>query len=208
MVTYLNSEYRWVSCSQDADWATSQYRHLNIKGSLHTVCGCTASHPEVWRGNTTKPDCPECTKQVTPVLPEPKKEKPTMTKHEPTNTKQIIYPGGKNGMWKSECSAGDYVAPPSDTEEQAEARVRQHAEAKAARALNIQEFKMEGGRKAKVSTEITEGAFELLVDLTDEFGDTQYAAATMNYDQLWEHVHNCLDALERMGRDQKPKVQL
>jgi hypothetical protein len=58
----MNSELRWVACSRDADWAASQYRHLSYRGSLHTLCGCTASHPEVWRGNSTKDECPQCVK--------------------------------------------------------------------------------------------------------------------------------------------------
>ena len=57
-----------------------------------------------------------------------------MIKHEPTNTKQIQYPGGKNGMWKSECSAGDYVSPPEDSPAQAAANVRRHAASKADKA--------------------------------------------------------------------------
>lgn len=56
------SEYRWMSCSKDADWATSQYRHLIIPGRLTTVCGCTASHADVWRTSTTKMNCLECSK--------------------------------------------------------------------------------------------------------------------------------------------------
>lgn len=55
-------DYRWVSCSKDADWATSQYRHLVVPGQLTTVCNASASHPEVWRVNSTKPNCSACMK--------------------------------------------------------------------------------------------------------------------------------------------------
>jgi len=57
-------ELRWVSCSKEMSWSASQYRHLNTKGSLHTVCGNTASHPEVWRGNSKKPTCPKCSQMA------------------------------------------------------------------------------------------------------------------------------------------------
>lgn len=51
---------RWVACSQDASYAASQHRHL-IRGKVHTtLCGASASFPEVWRGNSTKPECPQC----------------------------------------------------------------------------------------------------------------------------------------------------
>lgn len=61
-------ELKWVSCSREADWSTSQHRHLIIdqkeEGTsfigLTTLCGATASHPEVWRRNKTKTDCPVC----------------------------------------------------------------------------------------------------------------------------------------------------
>lgn len=136
-----------------------------------------------------------------------------MIKHEPTNTKQIQYPGGKNGMWNSTCSAGDYVAPPSNTAEEAEARVRQHGEAKAANAENLQ--KLQNGENTisdqvdiAITTEISNGSFNMFIEKVNRFGDETAIGVDMNYEQLWEHVHNCLDALERMGRDQKPKVQL
>lgn len=37
-------------------------RHLisGKKGSLTTLCGCTGAPAEVWRGNTTKPECRKC----------------------------------------------------------------------------------------------------------------------------------------------------
>ena len=50
---------RWVSCSQESDWATAQYRHL-LANPLDTLCNASSSYPEVWRGNTRKPKCPGC----------------------------------------------------------------------------------------------------------------------------------------------------
>lgn len=51
---------RWVSCSREMSESAARYRHLIEPGALTTVCGHTASHPEVWRGNSTKPLCPAC----------------------------------------------------------------------------------------------------------------------------------------------------
>lgn len=56
------SEYRWMTCSKDADWATSRYRHLIVPGRLTTVCNASASHADIWRTNFSKPNCPECSK--------------------------------------------------------------------------------------------------------------------------------------------------
>ena len=53
------SDDRWVSCSRDMSWAVSAYRH-RLRTALGTVCGASATHADIWRGNTTKPDCPRC----------------------------------------------------------------------------------------------------------------------------------------------------
>jgi hypothetical protein len=53
-------DYRWVSCSKDLSWSASERRHLINRGGLTTVCGNTASHPEVWRTNSTKLNCERC----------------------------------------------------------------------------------------------------------------------------------------------------
>lgn len=64
---------RWVACSKDASWSASRERHLITPGALTTLCGNSATHPEVWRGNTTKPPCRACEKaalrnrEATPV---------------------------------------------------------------------------------------------------------------------------------------------
>lgn len=55
-------DYRWVSCSAEMSWSASRYRHLIEKGGLTTVCGNTASHPDVWRTNSSKLNCEECVK--------------------------------------------------------------------------------------------------------------------------------------------------
>lgn len=51
---------RWVSCSRDASWAASQERHIVRQGSITSACGASASMPDVWRGNRTKPKCQAC----------------------------------------------------------------------------------------------------------------------------------------------------
>lgn len=56
----MSAGVRWVSCSQEASYAASRHRHLAKPGALTTVCGASASHASVWRGNTTKPQCPTC----------------------------------------------------------------------------------------------------------------------------------------------------
>jgi len=61
-MTKTKDDLRWVACGQDASYAASLHRHL-IRGKVHTtLCGASASFPEVWRGNSTKPVCPECAK--------------------------------------------------------------------------------------------------------------------------------------------------
>jgi NADH pyrophosphatase NudC (nudix superfamily) len=54
---------RWVSCSQELDWATSRYRHLTHEMRndrwVTTFCGATGS-PGSMRGNSRKPKCPHC----------------------------------------------------------------------------------------------------------------------------------------------------
>lgn len=59
----MNSELKWVACSKEVNETVAPNRHLIYKGSMTTLCGCTASHPEVWRGNTTKPECMQCVQE-------------------------------------------------------------------------------------------------------------------------------------------------
>lgn len=51
---------RWVTCSRDASWTVSQDRHLVRRGHDTSACGATATSPDVWRANSTKPKCPAC----------------------------------------------------------------------------------------------------------------------------------------------------
>lgn len=53
----------WVSCDRYADHTTWRHQHLVEPGQLTTVCGCTASTPEVWERTSTtrrRPKCPRC----------------------------------------------------------------------------------------------------------------------------------------------------
>lgn len=56
----MSAGYRWVSCAQDSDWATSRYRHILRRGYDTTLCGATGLGAGVWRGCNTKANCPEC----------------------------------------------------------------------------------------------------------------------------------------------------
>jgi hypothetical protein len=56
-------EHVWASCSIREFGPVGEQRHLVIKGQLTTVCGHTASHPEIWRRDTRKPKCKVCTKK-------------------------------------------------------------------------------------------------------------------------------------------------
>lgn len=52
--------FRWVACSAAEFGPTGFVRHLAAPGALDTVCASSASHPEIWRGNRSKPACPDC----------------------------------------------------------------------------------------------------------------------------------------------------
>jgi hypothetical protein len=69
--------YRWVTCSVKDDWDTGRYRHLVRIGGLDTKCGASASHPEIWRANSTKPYCPKCRTFAAP-RPTPRKPLPSL----------------------------------------------------------------------------------------------------------------------------------
>lgn len=52
---------RWVACSAKEFGPVGYERHLIPVGKqLNTLCGCSATHPEIWRGNTRKPKCKRC----------------------------------------------------------------------------------------------------------------------------------------------------
>lgn len=50
----------WAACSEREFGPIGAQRHLVRKGAMTTVCGATATHPDIWRGNSTKPCCSEC----------------------------------------------------------------------------------------------------------------------------------------------------
>lgn len=51
---------RWVACSATEFGHVGETRHIARPGALTTVCGCTATTPDIWRGNTRKPRCAQC----------------------------------------------------------------------------------------------------------------------------------------------------
>lgn len=51
---------RWVACSKAEFGPVGENRHIVRVGGLTTVCGASATHPDIWRGNSTKPRCPAC----------------------------------------------------------------------------------------------------------------------------------------------------
>jgi hypothetical protein len=56
------TEYRWASCSKREFGWRGQIRHVVRRGALDTLCGASASHSEIWRGDHRKPNCTECEK--------------------------------------------------------------------------------------------------------------------------------------------------
>ena len=54
--------------------------------------------------------------------------------------------------------------------------------------------------KEEISIEIVNGKAELMVSAVDKHNDEHFAYAHLSYDQLWEHIHNCLNALNSMGK--------
>lgn len=53
---------RWVACSAAEFGSVGKVRHIVAVGGHSTACGASASHPDIWRGNSTKPDCKDCVK--------------------------------------------------------------------------------------------------------------------------------------------------
>ena len=56
----LKADDRWVSVSVREIGPIGYHRHIVRKGGLTTVCGATASSPDVWRGNSSKPRWGKC----------------------------------------------------------------------------------------------------------------------------------------------------
>jgi len=55
---------RWVACSMQEFGDVGSVRHIVRGLGVTTACGCTASHADIWRGNTTKPRCASCVEKV------------------------------------------------------------------------------------------------------------------------------------------------
>lgn len=56
----LKADDIWVSCSVTEFPAAGRERHIIKRGHITTVCGTTASLPEIWRQNKAKPRCNTC----------------------------------------------------------------------------------------------------------------------------------------------------
>lgn len=51
-------------------------------------------------------------------------------------------------------------------------------------------------QKESITIETIDNQVSIGMSSTDKFGDEHWACATLDRAQLWEHIHNCLDALE------------
>lgn len=56
----LVNGYKWATCSFEMQPVTNMHHHIVRKGGLNTLCGHSATHPEIWRANKRKPECQEC----------------------------------------------------------------------------------------------------------------------------------------------------
>lgn len=56
----LAPRQRWAACSAREFGPVGETRHVVTPGHLTSLCGATATHPDIWRANGTKPRCPEC----------------------------------------------------------------------------------------------------------------------------------------------------
>lgn len=123
-------------------------------------------------------------------------------KHELTHVEQLQYPGGKNGLWRGRCTCGQYVTPNSATKKQAEEAHAAHAYARSQAVMTQQLFNLEDNTQAELTmaTDKTCSSVELTLETTDKSMDSKFAHTQLTYEELWEHVHDCLEALERMGR--------
>jgi len=59
----LSNTDHWASCSKREFGPVGDDRHIVRYDALTTVCGTTASHPSIWRGDTKKPRCKQCVKR-------------------------------------------------------------------------------------------------------------------------------------------------
>lgn len=58
---------------------------------------------------------------------------------------------------------------------------------------------VEDNQKESICLEVIQNRAELGTSVIDQFGDEKYATVTLDKDQLWEHIHNCIDALEGLA---------
>jgi len=61
----LTGTDRWAACSAAEFGHIGNVRHIVPAGGLTTVCGASATYPDIWRGNTTKPPCEACVTRYT-----------------------------------------------------------------------------------------------------------------------------------------------
>jgi hypothetical protein len=53
-------------------------------------------------------------------------------------------------------------------------------------------------QKEEISLEVSESIVDMMIETVDKHGDEHFLTAHMNREQLWEHIHNCLNALGGM----------
>lgn len=63
--------------------------------------------------------------------------------------------------------------------------------------------RIEGEETSEITLELSQGKTDLLVSTRSDSDDEKFAFASLTRDELWEHVHNCLDMLTRMPRENK-----
>lgn len=59
---------RWASCSIREFGPSGDRAHLVPAGALNSLCGFSATHPEIWRRDSRKPRCAACVEIENPVV--------------------------------------------------------------------------------------------------------------------------------------------
>lgn len=54
----------------------------------------------------------------------------------------------------------------------------------------------ENNQKESINIETVGGQVHLGTYVTDQYGDESWATVTLDREALWEHIHNCINALE------------
>jgi len=54
--------FRWAACTKYESETAARHRHLIRRGreQLTSLCGNTASSPDLWKYNSAKKPCPAC----------------------------------------------------------------------------------------------------------------------------------------------------